>query len=86
MKGNMVVKVNVSMPEDIIKKLDEAAREANSSRSALLTLAVRRYLAEKEDQKMKELRFKAAERIIEIAEKIGPWDGTEEILKWRDRH
>lgn len=36
----MVVKVNVSLPEDVLKKLDEAARQSNSSRSAFLTQAV----------------------------------------------
>jgi metal-responsive CopG/Arc/MetJ family transcriptional regulator len=81
-----VVKVNVSMPEDIIKKLDEAARETNSSRSALLTRAAERYLAEKEEQKKKERRHKATKRILEMAEELGSWDGTAEILKWRDRH
>jgi len=82
----MVIKINVSMPEDVVKRLDESARETNSSRSALLTQAAKRYLEEKEEEKKKQRRYKAAERIIEIAEKIGPWDGTAEVLKWRDRH
>jgi metal-responsive CopG/Arc/MetJ family transcriptional regulator len=80
------VKINVSMPADILKKLDEAAGEAKSSRSALLTRAVKQFLAEKEEEKNRERRLKAADRIVRIAEKIGPWDGTSEILKWRDSH
>jgi metal-responsive CopG/Arc/MetJ family transcriptional regulator len=86
LEGKMVVKINVSMPEDILEKLDEAASEVNSSRSALLTRAVKLYLEEKEKEKKREIRLKAADKIIGIAEKIGPWDGTTEILKWRDRH
>ena len=82
----MVVKVNISMPADILKKLDEAAGEAKSSRSALLTRAVKHFLEEKEEEKKRERRLKAADRIVRIAEKIGPWDGTAEILKWRDSH
>jgi metal-responsive CopG/Arc/MetJ family transcriptional regulator len=82
----MVVKINVSMPKEILEKLDEAAREANSSRSALLSHAVKHFLEEKEEEKKLERRLQAAERIIKIAEEIGPWDGTTEILKWRDRH
>lgn len=82
----MVVKINVSMPEEVLEKLDEAAREAHSSRSALLSQAARHFLEEKEEEKMKARRLQAAERIINIAEKIGPWDGTAEILKWRDQH
>ncbi len=82
----MVVKINVSMPEEVLEKLDEAAREAKSSRSALLTQAVKRFLEEKEAEKKRERRFKAADKIIKISKEIGPWDGTTEILKWRDRH
>lgn len=82
----MVVKINVSMPKEILEKLDEAAREANSSRSALLSRAIKHFLEEKEQEKMLERRLQAAERIIKVAEKIGPWDGTKEILKWRDQH
>jgi metal-responsive CopG/Arc/MetJ family transcriptional regulator len=82
----MVVKINVSMSSEILEKLDEAARESNSSRSALLSLAVKRFLEEKEERQKLERRLQAAERIIKIADEIGPWNGTAEILKWRDRH
>ena len=74
------------MPKEILEKLDEAACEANSSRSALLSRAIKHFLEEKEQEKMLERRLQAAERIIKVAEKIGPWDGTKEILKWRDQH
>jgi metal-responsive CopG/Arc/MetJ family transcriptional regulator len=47
MEGIMVVKVNVSMPEEILEKLDKAAADANTSRSAFLTEAVKRFLEEK---------------------------------------
>jgi len=30
----MVIKVNISMPEKVLKELDKAANEANTSRSA----------------------------------------------------
>jgi metal-responsive CopG/Arc/MetJ family transcriptional regulator len=81
-----VVKINVSMSKELLEEFDEAAREANSSRSALLSQAVKRFLEEKAEKKKLERRLRAAERIIQIAEEIGPWDGTAEILKWRDRH
>jgi metal-responsive CopG/Arc/MetJ family transcriptional regulator len=82
----MVVKTNVSMPKELLEKIDQAARQANSSRSAFLVQAVKHYLEEIEEEKKKERRLQAAERILKIAEEIGPWDGTAEILKWRDRH
>jgi metal-responsive CopG/Arc/MetJ family transcriptional regulator len=82
----MVVKINVSMPEEVLEKLDEAARETKSSRSALLSQAVKRFLEEKEAEKKRERQLSAADKMIKISEEIGPWDGTTEILKWRDRH
>lgn len=82
----MVVKINVSMPKEILEKLDEAAREANSSRSALLSMAVKRFLEEKEEEKQLERRRQAAKEIDRIREQVQPWDATAEVLKWRDRH
>jgi metal-responsive CopG/Arc/MetJ family transcriptional regulator len=81
-----VMKINVSMPEDIIKMLDESARENNSSRSALLTLAAKRYLGDEKEKKERERRHQATKRIFKLAEEFGSWDGTAEIIKWRDRH
>jgi metal-responsive CopG/Arc/MetJ family transcriptional regulator len=82
----VATKINVSISADLLKRLDEAAREAGFSRSALLSEAVIHHLAAKEEEKKKVQRRQAAARIIQIAEKIGPWDGTTEILKWRDQH
>ncbi len=82
----MVVKINVSIPQDVLEKLDAAARDSKVSRSGLLTEAVKRFLEEKEEVKQMERRRKAADAIDKIREQIGPWDGTAEILKWRDRH
>jgi metal-responsive CopG/Arc/MetJ family transcriptional regulator len=82
----MVVKINVSIAKQVLEKLDEAAREVKTSRSALLTRAIERYLAELEEQRRSERRQRAAERITKIADKIGPWEGTSEVLKWRGKH
>lgn len=82
----MVVKINVSIPQDVLEKLDEAARDSRISRSGLLTEAVKHFLQEKEEQKQMERRRQAAETIDRIREQSGPWDGTAEILKWRDSH
>jgi metal-responsive CopG/Arc/MetJ family transcriptional regulator len=82
----MVVKINVSMPEEVLEKLDEAAREAKSSRSALLAQAVKSFLAEKEAEKQRERQRQAAREIDRIRESVPPWDATAEVLKWRERH
>jgi metal-responsive CopG/Arc/MetJ family transcriptional regulator len=82
----MVVKINVSISQDILDKLDEAAREAKITRSAFLVRAVEHFLEEKRQENLRTQRQQAVRSIHKIAEKIGPWDGTAEILKWRDSH
>ncbi|MBM2831379.1 MAG: 1 protein [Dehalococcoidia bacterium] len=86
MEGSMVVKVNVSLPEQVLQDIDRAARENHTSRSAFLVLAVKHYLEEKEEAAALERRRKAAEGIDRFREKFGNWDATAELLKWRDRH
>jgi len=52
----------------------------------LLSLAVKRFLEEKEQEKLREQQRQAAKEIDRIRETYGPWDGTAEVLKWRDLH
>ena len=82
----MVVKINVSISKEVLEQLDQAANESKTSRSSFLTQAVKHFLEERKEAKQRESRRRAAEKIIKIAEKIGPWDATAEVLKWRDRH
>ena len=79
-------KVNVSLPDDVLRDLDKAASEAHTSRSAFLSQAVKHLIGELEEEKLRERRIQAAANIRKIAEEMGPWDGTAEILKWRDSH
>jgi metal-responsive CopG/Arc/MetJ family transcriptional regulator len=78
-----MVKINVSIDEDVLKELDAVAHEANISRSALLAQAVKNYLAEKEMTKKRKKRRQAVQSIRKLAGEIGDWDGTAEILKRR---
>jgi metal-responsive CopG/Arc/MetJ family transcriptional regulator len=82
----MVVKINVSIPKELLEKFDKAAREARSSRSALLSRAVVHFLEEIEEEKAKERQQQAAKEIDRIRESVEPWDATAEVLKWRDLH
>jgi metal-responsive CopG/Arc/MetJ family transcriptional regulator len=81
-----VVKINVSLPSEVLRELDSAAVQSCTSRSAFLVRAIKHYLEEKEEEKQRERRLLAAKQITRIAEKIGTWDATAEVLKWRDRH
>lgn len=82
----MVVKVNVCLPKEVLEKLDDAARESGASRSAFLARAVTHYLEEKEVERKLQKRLRAAARIDEFRDQFGGWDGTAEVLLWRDRH
>lgn len=79
-------KVNVSFSQETLQELDKAARESQTSRSAFLAQAVRRYLKEKDEEQKREKRKQAAVAMDRFREEFGGWDGTDEVLKWRDRH
>lgn len=65
---------------------DKAARESQTSRSEFLSRAVKRYLEEREAKNKLERRKQAAAVMDRFREKYGGWDGTGEVLKWRDRY
>lgn len=79
-------KVNVSLSQDILLELDKAAHESQTSRSAFLATAVRHYLRERDEELKLEKRKQAARAMDSFRKKFGGWDGTEEVLKWRDQH
>ncbi len=78
-----MVKINVSVPEDVLEKLDRAAREARTSRSAFLAEAVTHYIVEKEEEQKKQKRVQAAKDMDRFREKYCGWDGTAEVLRSR---
>ena len=82
----MVTKINISIKEELLQKMDQAAREAHVTRSALIAQAVEHLMAEKEREKRKEKMQKAAETMDRFREKFGNWDATSEVLKWRELH
>ena len=67
----MVEKVNICMSKDILEKLDEAARESNMSRSALISQAVRHFLEEEAEEKKRQQKREAVQSIRKIAETLG---------------
>ena len=79
-------KVNVSLSQEVLQDLDKAARESRTSRSAFLSQAVRHYLEEKGEEQKREKRKQAAAAIDRFREEFGGWDGTAEVLKWRNSH
>lgn len=82
----MVTKINISIKEELLHEMDHAAKESHVSRSALLAEAIQHFLKEKEEIKAMERRKKAGAEIDMIREKLGSWDATAEVLKWRQLH
>ncbi len=82
----MVTKINVSIRDELLERLDDAAKESHSARSALIAQAVERLLEEKEQEKRRKKMRKAAEAMDRFREKFGDWDATAEVLKWRELH
>ena len=82
----MVAKVNISMAEDLLRRVDEAARESGISRSGLLSEAIEQYLREKQEERILQQKREAAREIDRIRESAPPWDATAELLEWREKH
>jgi metal-responsive CopG/Arc/MetJ family transcriptional regulator len=79
-------KINVSLSKEILEELDKAARDSQTSRSAFLVKAVKHFLEEKEAEQKLAKRKESASAMDRFRERFGGWDGTSEVLKWRDSH
>lgn len=65
-----VYKVNVSLPEDLVVEIDEAARELGLSRSGFIAEAATRYVTDVQNFSAEERRRKDIERAIEGFKRI----------------
>ncbi len=54
-----VKKISISLPEDLLKILDDLARERGVARSKIIAEILKNYLAGYKDEKPKEYRWKA---------------------------
>jgi len=81
------VKINVTLPEEELKKIDAFARKQGNTRSGLILRALHFFMKEKEreeeERKRREETAKAVLEIKRLREKSGEWDGVSEISKWR---
>ena len=83
------MRINAVLYDDLIRRMDSAAREEGISRSRLIREATERYLTAHESRKAEELRRKKVANAVKIQDELrargGDWDGAAEIRKWRDR-
>jgi predicted transcriptional regulator len=73
-------KVMVSLPDDLVRQLDEEARRRSTSRSALLAAAARRELARPDSGAVSEALARS-ERRFRAAE---PFDAADLVRRNRD--
>ena len=85
---NRAMKINITLPEDDLSKIDRFTKEEGTTRSGLILRALRSYMKTKEEEaaeKSKRLAMqKASSDIRRLRGKAGEWDGVAEIRKWRD--
>lgn len=82
------MKINITLPEDELSRIDKYIKEEGSTRSSLILRALRSYIKRKEEESAEKLRRLAIQRasldIRKLRLKAGKWDGVGEIRKWRD--
>ncbi len=85
-----MIRINVILPEDTLKKIDAIAKEKKKSRSGFLREAAEKLIDEYQRQKAEEIKRERRRRAMEIQDtlkkKAGKWDGVSEVRKGRDLH
>lgn len=83
-----MARVNIIIPDDLLKEIDRASTEDNLSRSGFLQEAARILLdqrrREREAAERKMRMEKAAAEMDRLAEKFGKWDGVKILRHFRD--
>ncbi|MGQ9546610.1 MAG: ribbon-helix-helix protein, CopG family [Dehalococcoidia bacterium] len=82
------VKINVTLPEEELRRIDAFARKQGNTRSGLIQRALHFYMKQKEiedeERKRRQEMTKAISEMKELREKSGAWDAASEIGKWRE--
>jgi hypothetical protein len=82
------IKINITLPEDELNRIDKHTKEEGTTRSGLILRALQSYMKAKQqetEQKTRRLMIeKASSDIRKLRAKAGKWDGVAEIRKWRD--
>jgi len=83
-----ITKINITLSEEDLKKIDEFAKKESFTRSGFIREAVKFYIAKvevgEEERKKRERMKRAVVGIRQLRKKAGDWDGVSEIRKWRD--
>ena len=82
------MKINITLPEDELSRIDRYTKEEGTTRSGLILRALRAYIKRKEKEAQEKIRHlgiqRASSDIRKLRVKAGKWNGVAEIRKWRD--
>jgi len=82
------MKINITLPEDELSRIDRYTKEEGTTRSGLILRALRAYIKRKKEQAQEKIRRlgikRASSDIRKLRVKAGKWNGVAEIRKWRD--
>jgi metal-responsive CopG/Arc/MetJ family transcriptional regulator len=88
--GQKVQKINITLPEELLREIDKTAKQEHISRSEFLRKAVKTYWEVRSAKRAEEERARNIKEAIEIQrrlrKKTGNWNGVAEIRKWREAH
>ncbi len=83
-----MARVNVFLPDDLLKTIDAAAKESHVGRSTLVQTALTRYLealrTEREEAQRRREMDEACAGMDALAEKLGKWDPVTVIREFRE--
>ena len=82
------VKINITLPGEELKRIDEFVKSEGITRSGLILEALRLLMETAEQDAAEHMRRKSIRRaslnIKNLREKSGKWNGVSEIRKWRE--
>lgn len=83
-----MAKINISVSDEILEEIERKRKERHLTRSGFLKKAFESYLNLLEEEKREEEKKRGIETAVrlqdEIREKIGKWDSSRVLRKWRD--
>jgi len=83
-----MARVNVFLQDELLKAIDAAAAESRLNRSALMQIALGRYLEAREKERQEAERRREMEEagrgMDALADKLGKWDPVRVIRELRD--
>jgi len=76
------------LPDEVLEEVDNKRKEKKMNRSEFLKRAAKTYIRILENEKAEEEKIMGIERAIEIQDKIrskiGKWDATKALRKFRE--